>query len=210
MKASACTRSMIAIHAQGENASKAIPLATVALALCAAAILEWSRFAPESSPPASTTVSTYDAPDLESIQAELDRQVCESMIPVAVSPICELSNDGTLHLYVINDEGNRVSQSFAIQQSGRTVFESGSMSPDEEAASCKPEGIEPGEAHMALQGLDPATRKPSGGPAAVQVSIVGADDAAAGASEGETVPDPDDAAESETEGAPAERSAEEI
>ena len=40
---------------------------------------------------------------------------------VAVSPICTLQEDGTLSLRVINDEDNRLAQSFTISQDGETI-----------------------------------------------------------------------------------------
>ena len=135
------------------------------LAAAAAALAIWSLL-PRAGDPGAT-VSTYQGSDIMSIQAELDRQVKESMMTVAVSPICTLQEDGTLSLRVING----LAQSFTISQDGETIHESGRIDPGQEVTSCAAEGAVAGAALITVQGLDPETGEPSGSPSSVEVQI---------------------------------------
>lgn len=139
------------------------------LAAAAAALAIWSLL-PRAGDPGAT-VSTYEGSDIMSIQAELDRQVKESMMTVAVSPVCTLQSDGTLSLRVINDAENRLAQSFTLSQNGETIHSSGRIDPGQEITSCPAEGAVPGEAVITVQGLDPDTGEPSGSPSSVKVQI---------------------------------------
>ncbi len=121
------------------------------------------------------TVSTMPGMTTEEIQAELDRQVAESMMTVAVSPVVVLEDDGSLSLHVINSEDNDMDQRFTVVQGGDVLYESARIAPGTQIDSCDAKGAEPGEASVEVQGVDPATGADKGSPAAVQVQIVEAD-----------------------------------
>lgn len=171
MRASARARTRGAAPKRTSSMAKPALLGAALLAAVAVALFVWGML-PDDDATASATVSTYEPIDMESIQAELDRQVRESMMTVAVSPVCELSDDGTLSLRVLNDESNKLAQSFTLQQEGAVLFRSEPMKPGEEITSCKPDGIRTGDALITVQGIDPASNEPSGSPAAVEVSII--------------------------------------
>ncbi len=139
------------------------------LAAAAAALAIWS-LAPRTGDPGAT-ISTYQGSDIMSIQAELDRQVRDSMMTVAVSPICTLNADGTLSLRVVNNADNRLAQSFSISQDGRTIYQSGRIDPGQEITACEADEAVPGEALITVQGLDPESGEPSGSPSSVEVQI---------------------------------------
>lgn len=171
MRASARARTRENNSRQKPSLMKPALLGAALLAAIGIALLAWSLLSNDDVT-ASATVSTYEPIDMESIQAELDRQVRESMMTVAVSPVCELFEDGTLGLRVLNDESNKLAQSFTVEQDGQTLFESTAMQPGEEITSCAPNGIQLGDALITVQGLDPASGEPTGSPAAVEVDII--------------------------------------
>ena len=57
-------------------------------------------------------------------------------------------------LRVINDEDNRLAQSFTISQDGETIHESGRIDPGQEVTSCAAEGAVAGAALITVQGLE--------------------------------------------------------
>lgn len=169
MRASARKRTRSNGNGAKTRTARVALIGAAVLAAAAAALAIWSLL-PRAGDPGAT-VSTYQGSDIMSIQAELDRQVKESMMTVAVSPICTLQEDGTLSLRVINDEDNRLAQSFTISQDGETIHESGRIDPGQEVTSCAAEGAVAGAALITVQGLDPETGEPSGSPSSVEVQI---------------------------------------
>ena len=155
MRASARKRTRSNGNGAKTRTARVALIGAAVLAAAAAALAIWSLL-PRAGDPGAT-VSTYQGSDIMSIQAELDRQVKESMMTVAVSPICTLQEDGTLSLRVINDEDNRLAQSFTISQDGETIHESGRIDPGQEVTSCAAEGAVAGAALITVQGLDPET-----------------------------------------------------
>ena len=144
-------------------------IATLAL-VCAVAVAGRIALAPHERE-AGAVVSTYQGMSAEEIQADLDRRASESMMTVSVNPMPELGQDGTLHINVVNDNGDRWAQRFAIIQNGETLYESGVIDPGQSVPSCSVPHAAAGEAAVQIQGLDPSTHQPKGNPASVRVTI---------------------------------------
>ena len=103
------------------------------------------------------TLGDYEDMSKEEIQAELDRQVAESMMTISLDMSPTLSADGTeLAVRVANAEENRFDQLIEVEQDGKVV------------GSCK--GLKPGEKMDAME-VDGAVE----GPAVVTVSALDSD-----------------------------------
>lgn len=170
MKASARSRTRLTNVPKHPARTRVILMGAAALLAAGAALAAWSML-PRETATAGATVSTFEEIDREAIQAELNRQVQESMMTVAVSPVCTLEEGGTLSLCVMNDEENSMPQTFSLSQNGEVLFESGTIYPGEEITSCPASGMQEGDALITVQGLNPTTEKPEGSPAAVEVAI---------------------------------------
>ena len=170
MRASARSRTRLTDARKRPALVKVSLMGAAALLAAGAALAAWSML-PHAGEAAGATVSTYEAPDMQSIQDELDRQVRDSMMTVAVSPVCTLEEGDRLALRVVNDADNTLAQSFSLSQGGQTLFESGTIKPGEEVTSCVAPGIQEGDALITVQGLNPSTEQPQGSPAAVEVTV---------------------------------------
>ena len=95
---------------QGSSAPKTCALITVLVALaCAAALAFWLLAAiPQRAADGGATVSDYAGMTREEIQAELDRQVADSMMTVTVSPRAFVHEEGWVELALANDARNKV------------------------------------------------------------------------------------------------------
>ena len=76
----------------------------------------------------------------EEIQAELDRQVADSMMTVTVSPRAFVHEEGWVELALANDARNKVQQRFTLVQEGKAVYESGIVAPGRELSSFEVKG----------------------------------------------------------------------
>lgn len=101
------------------------------------------------------TVSDYAGMTREEIQAELDRQVADSMMTVTVSPRAFVHEEGWVELALANDARNKVQQRFTLVQEGKAVYESGIVAPGRELSSFEVKGLAPGKATVLVQGSMP-------------------------------------------------------
>ena len=155
---------------QGRSAPKTCALITVLVALaCAAALAFWLLAAiPQRAADGGATVSDYTGMTREEIQAELDRQVADSMMTVTVSPRAFVHEEGWVELVLANDARNKVQQRFTVVQEGKAVYESGIVAPGRELSSFEVKGLAPGKATVLVQGVDAETGSAAGSSANVE------------------------------------------
>ena len=163
---------------QGSSAPKTCALITVLVALaCAAALAFWLLAAiPQRAADGGATVSDYAGMTREEIQAELDRQVADSMMTVTVSPRAFVHEEGWVELALANDARNKVQQRFTLVQEGKAVYESGIVAPGRELSSFEVKGLAPGKATVLVQGVDAETGSAVGSSANVEIEVVKAPD----------------------------------
>ena len=143
---------------QGSSAPKTCALITVLVALaCAAALAFWLLAAiPQRAADGGATVSDYAGMTREEIQAELDRQVADSMMTVTVSPRAFVHEEGWVELALANDARN--------------------VAPGRELSSFEVKGLAPGKATVLVQGVDAETGSAAGSSANVEIEVVKAPD----------------------------------
>ena len=110
----------------------------------------------------------------EEIQAALDEIVEANMMTISVSPNPVIAEDGTVGVYVVNDESNTFDQRFSLIQEldGEEVvlYESGLIAPGEMVASCEAQGAQAGEAYIEIQAV--VDGEDHGNPTRVKVTLV--------------------------------------
>lgn len=154
----------------GERAAlAAILLALALVALVSGGYMLWKSQQPASDPGA--TVRSYEGMTKEEIQADLDRKANESRMTISVAAVCKIDGEH-VRVNVINDASNRFSQSFTLEQNGKTLYESGTIKPGETVEWCKAPGAEPGTATITVQAHDADDGKATGNPQAAQVTLV--------------------------------------
>lgn len=157
---------------KGRKKRTALIAVLVAIALLAAGIGAWSVWKANSAKgDAGATVTSYEGMTKEEIQADLDRKANESRMTISVAAVCKIDGEN-VRVNVINDASNRFSQSFTLEQNGKTLYESGTIKPGETVEWCKAPGAEPGDAVITVQAHNADDGKATGNPQAAQVTLV--------------------------------------
>lgn len=101
------------------------------------------------------TLGGYDNMSREEIQAELDRQVEESMMTISLDMTPTLSADGTkLGVRVANVDENRFDQLIEVEQGGEVVGSHKGLKPGEKLDEIEVSGMEAGPAVVTVSALD--------------------------------------------------------
>ena len=110
----------------------------------------------------------------DEIQAALDEIVEANMMTISVAPNPVIYADGTVAVYVVNDESNTFDQRFSLiqEQDGEEVvlYESGLIEPGEMVTSCAAAGAVAGEAYIEIQAV--VDGEDHGNPTRVKVTLV--------------------------------------
>lgn len=116
------------------------------------------------------TLGGYDGMSREEIQAELDRQVEDSMMTISLDMTPTLSEDGgKLAVRVANVEENRFDQSIEVEQDGKVIGSYKGLKPGEKLDEIDVTGAEPGAATVTVQAMEDG--EPSGNPSGFEVVI---------------------------------------
>lgn len=119
------------------------------------------------------TVGNYDGKSRAEIQAELDRQVRDSMMTISLDMTPTLSQDGKrLRVRVANDKSNRFDQKFEVEQDGKVVASFKGLEPGEKVDEVDCEGAHAGAATVTVWPQDGKTGEVSGNPSGFEVEIV--------------------------------------
>lgn len=157
---------------KGGKKRAALIAVLVAVAVLAAGFGAWTFWKANSvKGDAGATVTSYEGMTKEEIQADLDRKANESRMTISVAAVCEIDGEN-VRVNVVNDASNRFSQSFTLEQGGKTLYESGTIKPGETVEWCKAPGAEPGAATITVQAHDADSGKATGNPQAAQVTLV--------------------------------------
>lgn len=98
------------------------------------------------------TLGGYDDMSKEEIQAELDRQVAESMMTISLDMTPTLSADGSkLAVRVANVEENRFDQLIEVEQDGKVIGSYKGLKPGEKLDEIDVTGAKPGAATVTLK-----------------------------------------------------------
>lgn len=117
------------------------------------------------------TLGDYDGMSREEIQAELDRQVAESMMTISLDVTPTLSEDSSkLAVRVANVEDNRFDQMVTVEQDGQTVGSYKGLKPGEKLDELDVSGAKPGTATVTVSAMEDG--EPSGSPSSFEVTIV--------------------------------------
>lgn len=117
------------------------------------------------------TITSYENKSREEIQADLDRRVQESRMTISVNAQAQLK-DGKVRVNVVNDEGNKFSQSFTLKQDDKTLYESGIIEPGKTVEYCDAPDAHAGTAVVTIQAHNKETGDASGNPQSVEINIV--------------------------------------
>lgn len=122
------------------------------------------------------TLGTYEGMSREEIQAELDRQVEESMMTISLDVSPTLSEDGRkLAVKVQNVEDNKFDQKIVIEQGDREIGSYTGLKPGEKLDEIEVDGAEPGEATVTVWALERDSSDAHGSPSSFEVEIVRAE-----------------------------------
>lgn len=116
------------------------------------------------------SVQSYDGMTDEEIQKELNRKTEESRMTLSVSPN-PILKDGKVRVNLINDKDNKFSQSFILEQNGKTIYESGLVKPGETLEWAEAKDAKTGEATITIQAHDKDSGRKTGNPQSVTVNI---------------------------------------
>lgn len=108
------------------------------------------------------------------IQADLDKEVADSMMTVSVSPVMSLDSDANLSCNLENDASNTFYQRFTITQDNTVIFESEAIEPGTSISEARVPKAVAGAAIIEIQALDPDSLEAHGNPTAVEVTITDA------------------------------------
>lgn len=142
-------------HADRAGRSKRRILGFVAVAALIAAIGVAGFNALRGRDSGGATLGGYDDMTKEEIQAELDRQVEESMMTISLDMTPTISADGTkLGVRVANVDENRFDQLIEVEQGGEVVGSHKGLKPGEKLDEIEVSGMEAGPAVVTVSALD--------------------------------------------------------
>lgn len=120
-----------------------------------------------------TSIGSYEGKSMEEIQAELDKQMLESMMTVSLDVTPTLSKDGKkLEVRVENVKDNKFEQSILVEQGGKVVGRYEGLKPGEKLDYVDVDGCEPGSATVTIQRFDSETGKVVGNASGFEVEVV--------------------------------------
>ena len=120
-----------------------------------------------------TSIGTYEGKSREDIQAELDKQMLDSMMTISLDMTPTLSKDGKqLNVRVVNVEDNKFEQIVTVEQNGKVLGSYKGLKPGETLDYIDVNDCKVGKASVKVQKLDSESGEPSGNASAFEVEIV--------------------------------------